>query len=80
MMSAQLRDSVNAILTYCADATFKARVQSEVDYLIACSESECSPDEMRTYISATLAPCNQPRDIQLTNVIMRAMMNCIAAA
>lgn len=80
MMSAQLRDSVNAILTYCADATFKARVQSEVDYLIECSESDCNVEEMRTYIHTILDPCNQPRDIQLTNVIIRAMMNCIAAA
>lgn len=79
-MIAKFRDSVAAIMTYCADATFRARVNAEVDYLIECSESECSIEEMRTYISTTLDPCNQPRDIRLTDVIIRAMMTCIANA
>ena len=48
--AARLRSSVSAILRNCRDERLAAAVTDEVDYLVACSESDCSVSEMREYI------------------------------
>ena len=75
----RLRSSVSAILSNYQDARLAASVNDEVNYLIACSESDCAADEMIQYIHTVLDPRNSTQnDHHVTSVIIRAMVDVIA--